>query len=209
MEGRKLTARIESCFLTGVDSTKTIVHALKVFNLVDGNIDEVFISDFAFKTVCQSSDEEAAKLWAAHKESLSAGYTDEAFIYMMKSELSKLDYELCRADVDDGLALIALYNFEVMPGFDYSLMWRTKPLVKKRQLMVAEKSRSIRHLDLLRASWFNENMTVYKAGQPTSYEECGRVANFATSIAQLTNPIDQVLQSGTIVGYELLRRLLL
>ena len=110
------TSKIRECFLSGIDSTQCLIHAIRLYDPLENSVDEVFISDFAFKVICNSDDQEVARFWKAYKQALSKGYTDAGFVAELKKEMS-----IQRM----GLALI------VFPCTSYTcfLSW-TPPLAK-------------------------------------------------------------------------------
>jgi hypothetical protein len=82
-------ASIKQCFLSGEDSERTLIHHIKVYNVVTNSVDDVYISDFCWREICGRNDETVANFWSAYREMIGAGYTDNSFISLLKESVGR------------------------------------------------------------------------------------------------------------------------
>lgn len=85
---------LAECFLSGQTSDQCLMHELHVIDSLTSAVDVVYISDYCWKVICNSNDRTAANFWKAYKQAVSAGYTDDGFVRLMKKELGQLKCEL-------------------------------------------------------------------------------------------------------------------
>ena len=203
-----VSGRIESCFLTGLDSTQVLVHALRVHDPLTREDDEVFISDMAYKMVCQEDDQEVARMWSAFKQAISSGYSDSGFLSVLSMSFDTQGYDLYKGEIDCELYLLGVSRSTIMADTSYRLMWRiSKPLLMKKKLkMISENAKSIDWIDCRFKPWF-DNATVISDKGNLSYDVIKNLIGFAKMQPGSQNPFDVVIQSESLAGGELMRRL--
>jgi len=105
-----------NCFLTGLTEKDTILHHLKVFDAMTGDVDDVFVCDSAYVGVCGANDEEVAKCWSVVKQVESSGYTERSAVHTLVLALKGIGFDTSVVTTPEGVSyLVASKTADAVP----------------------------------------------------------------------------------------------
>lgn len=210
--------QIRECFLSGLDSTQTVIHQVRVYDPLTSSVDDVFVSDMCYQTVCCNSDEELARMWMAWKQATSAGYTDTGFIASLNNEVSSKNMGLAIVTFLCGKGSYLLCHTKPFGRMSGKLcLWCTSrmPLPLKIAITAEKQLPSI----LVNSDWPWINDRWLIATPPCQFRQTSyaappyHLALYRQCIAQYGDPPDlfSFISAGedNMAGYELIRRMLL
>jgi hypothetical protein len=198
----------QECFLTGTNPTNSLIHQIGVYDPLTSELETIYISDYAYKTICLSDDDEVATLWSAWKQAYSAGYTDASFLRQLEIDSENYNMKLYLIVEGQKLSLLLEAPLDVIAG-GYSFVCKTvRPLNKKS--LIESAIRLLPKLEVKDSTWIDDRYALYDGKAITGLPWTNGLFNMA-SIKYGSPPdlFSVIAQNQTLAGFELIRRLAL
>jgi len=229
MDRRVLTPaqKTEECFLSGLDSKQTLLHAVRAYDPVTSSIDEFYVSDWALREVCRPRShtgndltdqhfEIAASMFRAYRQAESAGYSDTSFVSGLKTETRKHKWTLfvVTGVPDSGSHFCIMTEPLGESSGDLRLWCRTMTPLPHRVLAAAE---SLVRFVPCKPSWAWLHQRWMIASSPDPRGNIARAAPphdqalLIKSTQEYGDPPDlfsYMANAMTLAGYELIRRMI-
>lgn len=220
--------KLQECFLSGLDSSCALLHAIRAFDPLTGDVDEFYVADFALREVCRPRSHQgrnvtdahfeiAAQLFRSYKQAESAGYSDVGFVTGLKGEAKRHKWTLfvVTGVTGSGAHMCLMTDPLGEDSGDLRLWCRTATPLPQRVIAAAEN-----HARFIACrpswTWMHERWMIASSPDPRGNISRAAPPWDATMLVRATleygDPPDlfkYLSGSMSLPGYEIIRRMLL